>query len=81
MESKKFVVDDGGNRRTGITKDDIKQAVNDIVQWFKTNAPACSTEGKKGRAESDIVDFLSSVGAAEGSLGLLVLLGVCDGGF
>lgn len=31
MEAKKFVVDEGGNRRTDITQDDIKQAVNDIL--------------------------------------------------
>jgi hypothetical protein len=50
-------VDDGGNRRKEITLEDIKQAVNDIIQWFKTNAPTyytMSLEGNKGQSEPDI---------------------------
>lgn len=35
---KKFVVDEGGNKRLQITLDDIKQALNDITEWFKSNA-------------------------------------------
>lgn len=54
MESKKFVVDEGGNKRHDITIDDIKQALTDITQWFKSNAPTYYTltlEGNKGLTE------------------------------
>ena len=30
METKKIVVDEGGNKRLGISAEDIKQAINDI---------------------------------------------------
>lgn len=33
--AKKFVVDEGGNKRKEITVDDIRQALNDIVSWLK----------------------------------------------
>ena len=50
MESttKKFTVDEGGNRRQQITADDIKQALNDTTQWFKTNAPTYYTMSLEG---------------------------------
>lgn len=58
MEShKKFVVDEGGNKRTNVTIDDIKQAMNDIIQWFKTNAPTyytMSLEGNKGPSDVEV---------------------------
>lgn len=31
MESKKIKVDEGGNRRTEITQEDLKQTLNDII--------------------------------------------------
>jgi hypothetical protein len=54
MESKKIKVDEGGNKRTEITPEDIKQTLNDIRQWFKSNAPTYYTlniEGNKGLSE------------------------------
>lgn len=49
--SKKFVVDEGGNKRSVITADDTRQALNDITQWFKSNASSyysANLEGNKG---------------------------------
>ena len=34
---KKIVVDEGGNKRQEISQEDIKQALNDITEWFKSN--------------------------------------------
>ena len=51
---KKFTVDEGGNKRQQITAEDIKQALNDTTQWFKTNAPTyytMSLEGSKGSSD------------------------------
>lgn len=31
---KKLVVDEGGNKRTKISSEDIRQALTDISQWF-----------------------------------------------
>jgi hypothetical protein len=63
---KKFVVDEGGNRRQEITGEDIKQALNDITQWFKTNAPTyytMSLEGSKGSQEQEVDQLLKQFGA------------------
>ena len=37
---KKITVSEEGNRRKNITSDDVKQTLNDLTEWFKTNAPA-----------------------------------------
>jgi hypothetical protein len=39
----KFVVDEGGNKRQEISVDDVKQALNDINQWFRSNASSYYT--------------------------------------
>ena len=41
--TKKFVVDEGGNKRMIISADDTKQTINDLTSWFKQNAPAYYT--------------------------------------
>jgi len=41
MEShsgKKFIVDEGGNKRKAISNDDVRTAIHDIIEWFKSNA-------------------------------------------
>jgi len=40
MESKKIVVDHGGNKRTEVTTADLAQALLDIDQWFQTHGKA-----------------------------------------
>ena len=37
--TKKFVVDEGGNKRGAISAEDTAQTLNDLKEWFKTNAP------------------------------------------
>lgn len=68
MESsaKKITVDEGGNKRQEITAEDIKQAINDVEQWFKTHAPAYYTnnlEGNRGLSELEVDNFLKAKGA------------------
>ena len=58
---KKFTVDEGGNRRVDITADDIRQALNDIFEWFKTNATAYysfALEGNKAPSDHEIDTLL-----------------------
>ena len=69
MESKKLVVDEGGNRRQTISAEDIKQALNDICEWFKNNATAYYKEnldGNTGSSEADVSGVLKEFGAAAG---------------
>ena len=69
---KKFTVDEGGNKRQQITAEDIKQALNDTTQWFKTNAPTyytMSLEGSKGSSDQSVDGVLKQFGA-EGSFSL-----------
>jgi len=69
MESspvRKFVVDEGGNRRQEISLEDIKQALNDITQWFKSNASSYYTtqlEDNKGNQEPEVDSLLKKHGA------------------
>ena len=35
----KFTVDEGGNKRSNISAEDIDQTLNDLNEWFKANAP------------------------------------------
>jgi hypothetical protein len=37
--TKKFIVDEGGNKREVISAEDTAQTLNDLKEWFKTNAP------------------------------------------
>ena len=56
-ETKKFVVDEGGNKRQVISAEDIKQTLNDLTSWFQHNAPTYYTqklEGAKGATEIEI---------------------------
>ena len=41
--TKKFVVDEGGNKRMVISADDTKQTLNDLTSWYKHNAPTYYT--------------------------------------
>lgn len=80
---KKFVVDEGGNKRQAINSDDIKQALNDLTQWFKSNAAVyytLSLEGNKGISDCEADSLLKQFGA-EGSTALKTLLTTIDGGF
>ena len=83
MESgKKFVVDEGGNKRQAISAEDIKQTLNDLVQWFKDNAPAyyhSHLEGSTGLSEGDAHTILKQFGA-ETSTALSLYLQKCNGG-
>jgi hypothetical protein len=37
--TKKFIVDEGGNKRgASISAEDTAQTLNDLKEWFKTNA-------------------------------------------
>lgn len=80
---KKLVVDEGGNKRTEISDDDIKQAITDISQWFMTNAKeyyASSLEENKGNKEEDVAFALKLFGA-ESSNSLKIALLKYNGGF
>ena len=77
MESKKFVVDEGGNKRLDFSHEDIKQALHDITSWFKTNAPAyytISLEGNKGSSDSEVDALLKTFGSNHYSQALRTLL-------
>ena len=37
QKKNKIQVDEGGNKRKEISKEDIVQAINDIINWFKSN--------------------------------------------
>ena len=41
----KFTVDEGGNKRSNISAEDISQTLNDLKEWFKVNAPKYYKEG------------------------------------
>lgn len=80
---KKLVVDEGGNKRTEISADDIKQALTDISQWLSTNAQAYyskNLEGNKGNSEEEVEKVLKNFGA-ENSQGLKIALQKFNGGF
>ena len=80
---KKLVVDEGGNKRTEIAAEDIKQAITDITQWLKDNAASyysTSLEGNKGNSEVDVTNVLKQFGA-EGSDSLKIILQKYNGGF
>jgi hypothetical protein len=54
QSGRKFIVDEGGNRRLIISPEDIRQALTDLREWFKINAPVYYTkyiEGKKGASD------------------------------
>lgn len=73
---KKFTVDEGGNKRQQITAEDIKQALNDVTQWFKTNAPTyytMSLEGSRGSSDQEVENLLRQFGA-ESSASLKIFL-------
>ncbi len=79
---KKFVVDEGGNKRQAISADDIKQTLNDLKSWYKTNAPTYYTqklECAKGASELEVNQILSSLGIKDESL--KILLTIANGGF
>lgn len=81
--TKKFVVDEGGNKRQGISQEDLSQTLNDLTQWFKSNAAVYFTqniEGKQGLNESD-ADSLLRQFSAQDSQALKFLLTKFDGGF
>ncbi|CDW76788.1 UNKNOWN [Stylonychia lemnae] len=86
MEStptKKFTVDEGGNKRQEISVDDIKQALNDINQWFKYNASSYYTtqlEDNKGNQEPEVDSIMKKHGA-DGCSALKALLLRFRGGF
>lgn len=59
---RKFIVDEGGNKRQQISEDDVRQATNDIVEWFKTNAGTYYSKnlekGSGAPAQGDVIDTL-----------------------
>lgn len=65
MEGKKLVVDEGGNKRSAISEEDLKQALNDITEWFKANANAyykTNMEENKGANQNDIEEAIKVFG-------------------
>jgi len=82
VTTKKFVVDEGGNKRMIISAEDTKQTINDLTSWFKQNAPAYYTqklEGLKGASDHEIGTALSALGVSDESL--KILLSTVNGGF
>jgi hypothetical protein len=79
---KKFVVDEGGNKRQVISAEDIKQTLNDLISWFKTNAPTYYTqklECVKGASEMEVNQLLTTLGTKDESLKTLLM--TVNGGF
>lgn len=65
-QQRKFTVDEGGNRRHGISSDDLRQALTDLTQWFKANAPKYYTkhlENAKGAPDEGIDETLNKLNA------------------
>ena len=68
-----------GNRRKNITGDDVKQTLNDLASWFKSNAPDVSArlEASAGKvSEADV----KGKGAEFESTFLDICLGKFNGG-
>jgi hypothetical protein len=57
----KFTVDEGGNKRSIISAEDIYQTLNDLKEWFKANAPKYYSEKlsavSNSASEEDIKKF------------------------
>jgi hypothetical protein len=70
--SKKFVVDEGGNKRKEISSDDVKTALHDITECFRQNAFSYYDKDLKsntGNEESEIRAFLNETNLSS-SVGL-----------
>lgn len=84
VEAPKSLVPDvlGGNKRTQISKEDVNQALSDIIFWFKENGAsyfASSLEKNAGNSEDAVKSFLASTPEAQ-NLALEALLQKCNGG-
>eukprot|EP00829_Urostomides_striatus_P011853 TRINITY_DN299_c0_g3_i2.p2 TRINITY_DN299_c0_g3~~TRINITY_DN299_c0_g3_i2.p2 ORF type:complete len:196 (-),score=85.34 TRINITY_DN299_c0_g3_i2:18-605(-) len=78
---KKFVVEKGGNPRgKAISKDDIKQALRDIAEWFKGHAKNYfkTLSGTKGANEEEIKKLEAEIGMKL-PISLQALLSVYNG--
>jgi hypothetical protein len=65
----------GGNKRSGISKDDLAQALSDIRNWLKENAKeyyAECLESEKGQGEDAVKASLGSNGE-EGNMAAVLL--------
>ena len=77
---KKFVVEKGGNPRgKAVTKEDIKQALRDITEWFKAHAKTyyAKLATIKGAPEEEIKKLQTTFGA---TLSVQTLLSMHNGG-
>ena len=80
---KKFVVEKGGNPRgKGISKEDIKQALRDIVEWYKAHAKGyyAKLAAIKGASEDDIKKLQTGISIAL-PISIQGLLSTHNGGF
>ncbi len=81
---KRFVVEKGGNPRgKGVTKDDIKQALRDINEWFKAHAKTyyATLSARKGAGEDEIKKIQTALGTTPLPLTVQALLSTHNGGF
>ena len=78
---KKFVVEKGGNPRgKTVSKEDIKQALRDVTEWFKANAKPYYSKlsAVKPATEDDLKKLQAAAGTAL-PLSVQVLLGMYNG--
>lgn len=65
-----------------ISADDTKQSLNDLISWFKHNAPTYYTlklEGIKGALDHEISEVFNALGLSDDSLRILYT--TVNGGF
>ena len=75
MESKssKIVVSEKGNRRTQTSADDVRQALNDITQYFRTNAQSyfdSFLKDNKGNSETSVQETLAKFKAEKSHIAI-----------